>query len=116
MVSMTVLLSEANHGSLVRVRPSEEVVLELEENPTTGYRWAIETRGRALKEIGSTYIPSSGSAIGGGGRRAVRFVAAQPGTAEIRAALRRPWEQKNRNADQYAVTITVEGEPNADDQ
>jgi inhibitor of cysteine peptidase len=110
------ILNEEDNGTSKRVRLSEEVVLELEENPSTGYRWTIETTGDALEEIESRYIPLSGAAIGGGGRRVVRFLAAHPGVAEIRAVLRRSWEPPDRSLNQYAVTITVEGDPDADDR
>jgi inhibitor of cysteine peptidase len=113
---MTLHLRESDNGTSVRVPLSEEVVLELEENPTTGYRWMIETTGDAVSEIESNYVPSSGTAIGGGGRRSVRFIAARPGTTEIRAALRRSWEPPERSLKQFAVTIHVEGDSDADDQ
>lgn len=112
---MTVRLSETDNGALVRVQASEEVVLELLENPTTGYRWMIETTGDTVREIESDYVPSS-AAIGGGGRRSVRFIAAHPGTAEVRAALRRSWEPPEQSLKQFAVTIHVQGDPDADDQ
>jgi len=111
---MALHLRESDNGTSVRVPLSEEVVLELEENPTTGYRWMIETTGDAVNEIESNYVPSPGAAIGGGGRRAIRFIAAHPGTAEIRAALRRSWEPPERSLKQFTVTIHVEGDP--DDQ
>ena len=113
---MTLHLRESDNGTSVRVPRSEEVVLELAENPTTGYRWTIETTGDAINEIESNYVPSSGTAIGGGGRRSVRFFAVHPGTAEIRVALRRSWEPPERSLKQFAVTIHVEGDPDADDQ
>jgi inhibitor of cysteine peptidase len=112
---MTLHLREADNGTSVRVPLSEEIVLELEENPTTGYRWVIETTGDAVEEIESSYVASS-SAIGGGGHRSVRFIATHPGTSEIRAAQRRSWEPPNRNLKQFAATIHVEGDSHADDQ
>jgi inhibitor of cysteine peptidase len=112
---MTVL-TEMNHGTSVRVPLSEEVVLELQENPTTGYRWTVEISGDAVKEIHSTYSPCSRAAVGGGGHRAIRFVAVRPGTTEIHAALRRPWEPLEPSPNQFAVTITVEGECDGHDQ
>src|SRR4051812_11914598 len=110
-----VVLNDTDNGSSVRVQPSEEVVLELQENPTTGYRWTIETTGDAIKEIESTYVASSG-AIGGAGLRSIRFVGARPGTADIHGTLRRPWEASDRSLKQFDVTIIVEGDPDANDQ
>ncbi|HXH39670.1 MAG TPA: protease inhibitor I42 family protein [Thermoanaerobaculia bacterium] len=110
---MTILLSEVDRTSTVSVPLSEEVVLELEENPSTGYRWTIETTGESVEQLASTFTPSPSAGIGGGGRRVVRFLASRPGTTTIRAALRRTWEQSDRMIKQYAVTITVEG---ADDE
>jgi predicted secreted protein len=52
---MTVLVTDVDRSSTVSVPLSEEVVLELEENPTTGYRWTIETTGESVEEVASTY-------------------------------------------------------------
>jgi inhibitor of cysteine peptidase len=65
---MTVLLTDADRTSMVSVPLSEEVVLELEENPTTGYRWTIESTDDSVRELASTYTPSPTTGIGGGGR------------------------------------------------
>ncbi len=113
---MTVLLSDVDRSRTVSVLLSEEVVLELEENPSTGYRWTIETTGDSVKELASTYTPSPTAGIGGGGHRIVRFLASRPGTTTVRAALRRPWEQPDRTIKQYAITITVARAGNADDE
>jgi inhibitor of cysteine peptidase len=115
MSGMTLHLREADNGTSVRVPLSEEVVLELVENPTTGYRWTIETTGDAVKEVESAYVPSS-AAIGGGGRSVFRFIAERRGTAEIHAALRRPWETLDHTLNQFTVTITIEGGPDGHDQ
>jgi inhibitor of cysteine peptidase len=115
MSGMTLRLSETDNGAAKRARLAEEVVLELQESPSTGYRWAIETTGDAVTEIESTFIPLSDAGIGGGGQRLVRFVAAHPGSAEIRAVLRRAWEPPGRNLNYCAITITVEGDSDADD-
>jgi inhibitor of cysteine peptidase len=113
---MTVLLSDIDRSSTVSVPLSEEVVLELQENPSTGYRWTIETTGESVTELASTYAPLPSAGIGGGGRRIVRFLATRPGTTSIRAALRRPWEQPDRTINQYVVTINVAGSDDADDE
>jgi inhibitor of cysteine peptidase len=113
---VTVLLSEVDHGTSVCVRISEEVVLELQENPTTGYRWTIETSGEALRQLAPTYAPAPNAEIGGGGKRTVRFIAVRAGTSEIRAVLRRSWEQQDGSLSTYAVKIKVEGEPDGNDE
>jgi inhibitor of cysteine peptidase len=113
---MTVLLSDVDQSSTVSVPLSEEVVLELEENPSTGYRWTFEATGESVKELASTYIPSPTGVIGGGGHRIFRFLATRPGTTSIRAALRRTWEQPDRTIKQYAITVTVTGADDADDE
>jgi inhibitor of cysteine peptidase len=115
MSGMTLNLRDADNGASVRVRLAEEIVLELQESPSTGYRWSIETSDDAVSDIESTFIPSSDAGIGGGGQRVVRFVAAHRGTAEIRAVLRRAWEPPEKSINHYAVTITVEGDSDADD-
>jgi len=101
---------EADHGTTIDAAPSEEIVVALPENPTTGYRWTIETIG----DVTSSFEQSSSAQIGGGGMRMFRFVAPKSGTVTLRAVLRRAWDPPEQRLKEYVVTINV-GEHGHDD-
>ena len=64
--------------------------LVLDENPTTGYRWALDV-DPGLRMISSDYTPRSGAGIGGGGKRQFVLVADAPGQFHAHAKLWRHW-------------------------
>lgn len=80
----------------------EEIVVRLDEAPTTGYRWQPEVQG--LELLDDRYEQPSGTQ-GGTGRRVLHYRATAVGSAEIRADERRPWEASS--VGQFRVRITV---------
>lgn len=63
----------------VRTRPNEPVIVRLEENPSTGYRWQlIDVPGDTLRPD-ATEFKSSSDALGGGGFREFTFCPRKPG-------------------------------------
>jgi inhibitor of cysteine peptidase len=77
-------------GTTVDVVIEEPFALQLEENPTTGYRWDLEV-GQGLAVVSSDYILDGGVGIGGGGIRRFVLVARDTGEAAVRAKLWRQW-------------------------
>src|SRR5215212_5363774 len=88
-----VTIGASQSGGSVRVSVGGEIVVSLDENPTTGYRWAVESSGEpVLAPIGSNYEPSAGGGMGGGGQHAFRFRAVAAGQARLRLVLRQEWQ------------------------
>jgi inhibitor of cysteine peptidase len=97
------------------IRAGEELVLELPENPTTGYRWSLQVSGSALRELPAATYTASGTGIGAGGHRTFRFIAAQPGTASIHATLSRSWEPDQALQD-HVLTVRIGADADGHDQ
>jgi inhibitor of cysteine peptidase len=95
-------LTRADADSEQSATVGEEIVVRLEEAPTTGYRWQPETAGLELLE--DRYDPPSGS-HGGTGYRVLRYRASTAGSAEVQAVERRPWESSA--VDRFRVSLTV---------
>jgi len=38
----TITLTRADSGTIIEVRTGDTIIVRLDENPTTGYRWAVE--------------------------------------------------------------------------
>jgi inhibitor of cysteine peptidase len=103
-----VKISASQSGGSVRVRVGDDLVVSLDENPTTGFRWATETSGEpVLASIVSSYEPSAGGGMGGGGQRTFRFRAVAAGQAHLRLVLRQEW-QPDIATEQFEIQIDVE--------
>lgn len=88
---------EANIGSLITVR--------LEENPSTGYRWAIDTKDDL--EFESDHFEITKSAIGAAGERVFQFRASKVGSHRLLMKNWRAWEGDSSIIDRFSVTIFV---------
>ncbi|MDX3380506.1 protease inhibitor I42 family protein [Streptomyces niveiscabiei] len=98
--------------SVVRVRAGDVVVVELPENPSTGYRWEI-TGIDGLDVTGDDHTPApTGPAgaelVGAGGTRVLRLRAEQAGEGRLELVYRRSWEAEGENEGEYALRVTVE--------
>ncbi len=102
-------LTQADKGKTIDVHSSTQIVIHIQENPTTGYRWAIDQNNDAMLPLdSSTYAPTSGGAVGGGGTRTFTFTAKQPGTVHLQLKLWRSWQGNSSITDRYDVTINVQ--------
>jgi len=104
----TSTLSETDRGRTIHVRSGDLVVISLAENPTTGYRWAVDPpASHLLVELSSELEPAVVSGVGGGGRRRLTYRAVQSGTARLSLTLRRAWEAAGLGIDHYEVAIEI---------
>jgi inhibitor of cysteine peptidase len=104
----TITLTRADDGGTVDARVGDAVAVRLEENPTTGFKWALEPAGDdVLTPDGSDYVRSPNSAVGGGGERVFTFKAAKAGSTTIRLKLWRAWEGEKSTTSTFTVTVRV---------
>jgi inhibitor of cysteine peptidase len=102
-----ITLARNDSGGAFEVSPGDVVAIRLEENPTTGYRWAIdEVDERVLEPTDTDYSMSSGAGIGGGGVRTFAFTARSPGNTRLRLRLRQEWDPENPE-DEFEAIVTV---------
>jgi inhibitor of cysteine peptidase len=84
-------LAESDSGGHSDLRVGDDVVLELAENPSTGYRWHLAAGTDPLEPTGDDYRAATGRA-GAPGVRRFQFRATQPGPARLKIEKRRSWE------------------------
>ena len=104
-------LTEAENGQTIRVHPDDEIVVRLPENPTTGFRWEIETADPVVTAVDDDFeLGESGAGIvGAGGTRRFRFrVAASSASGRVALKLRQPWEGDASITDRFYVDVSVE--------
>lgn len=107
-VMAEIVLGQADSGRRTEIAPGSRIIVQLPENPSTGYSWQLEpVMGDAVTlESNALQTTLSAAAPGAGGSRAFVFLAQSPGTALLRLHLKRPWEAKAA-AKTFEVTVQV---------
>ncbi len=101
-------LTRSDHDKTVTAAAGDEVTIALDENPTTGYCWAIDNANTDVIEVKSNdYDAAAGNAVGGGGSRRIVLLLKKPGTAHLELNNRREWEGSAAAIDRFAVTFAV---------
>jgi inhibitor of cysteine peptidase len=101
-----VRLGPEDAGRTVTVAAGDRLVLELPENPGTGYTWQVEAlpAGAAVRE--ERYEQPSGAGIGGASQHV--FVL-DPGTGgPVRLRHGRPWLGEEGVSDRYELTVLAD--------
>jgi len=102
-------VDETWNGRQLEVGVGQRFELALPENPTTGFRWALESKGEpVLVLLGDAFAPSAGTP-GAGGVHRWEFEASRAGSADLRLTYRRPWGQAGEAARTFALLVVVAG-------
>jgi inhibitor of cysteine peptidase len=103
------LFDATNNNETQTIVQDSLIIIELEENPTTGYSWNYSVTDR-LSILGETYEPSdtSGDIVGAGGTHIWVLYAFDKGTYTFDAVYKRPWEEMTREEDTFLLTLIVE--------
>ena len=73
----------SDNGKPARLASGGAFVVELAENPTTGFRWAIRDCPPQIEVTSDEFIPPSNVRPGAGGIRRWTFRAGQPGDGTL---------------------------------
>jgi inhibitor of cysteine peptidase len=84
------IISKAANGRTFDAVVNDLIVLILDENPTSGYRWQVDIES-GIKLVSSEFEPADSNAIGGFGVRTIVLSVKSPGTLRVRAKLRPAW-------------------------
>lgn len=103
------VLTRADHNRSADVRVGERIAVQLPENPSTGFSWAIDESNRRLLALdGSDYAqPEISGFIGAKGQRTFRFTARQPGTMTLQLKYWRVWEGDSSVKERCTVTLRI---------
>ncbi len=91
------------NGSTVTLAPSQALVIRLSENPTTGYRWAVESSPGMRLDV-DKFSPI-GTGVGAGGSRSLQWSAEAPGIHRITLVLQRPWGPSTETTKHFTLTV-----------
>jgi predicted secreted protein len=92
----------------VSVPEGGELVVEAEENPTTGHVWHLAAEPPDGIDLLEDSALPGGDAAGSAGRRRWRVRVRRGPRVVLRAALRRPWEAAENTTRTATVTFIVE--------
>lgn len=99
------LLTRQHHGQTVAAAVGSQLVVQLDESPTTGYTWSPVKAGGALALASADFTPAAPGSVGGGGQRRLCFDVRQPGVHGLELLLMRPWEGADAAVDRFTVTV-----------
>ena len=90
----------------MRVSLGDDVVVQLPENATTGYRWDVDRIEGGLEVTSSDYRTGDRPVLpGAGGTRVLRVHPTAIGEGRLELLLKRPWGQDV--ADRYGLRVHV---------
>lgn len=102
-------ITQADQGKTFRVRSGSVIVLNLAENPSTGYTWEIEKIDPyAIKLQNSTFSSSpTDGLVGVGGKRIFTFKTKARGVARLQLKEWRSWEGDRSIVQRFDVTLQI---------
>lgn len=99
------LLTRQDHGQTIAAAVGSQLVVQLDESPTTGYAWAPAKACDALPLADDDFTSAAPGKVGGGGQRRLQFDVRQPGEHRLDLVLIRPWEGVDAAVDRFTVTV-----------
>lgn len=101
-------LTRTDKGKSITMQVNDLLLLSLDENPTTGFQWALDGGGGDLVELQSSeYVPAGESKVGGGGQRILTFKAQRAGIGQLKLKLWREWQGEPSVVERFTVTLQV---------
>ena len=104
--SVTNTYGEDNDQDTVYGIKGDIIIVELEENPTTGYSWNLTySEGLELSEDNYTQENNTEEMVGAGGFHQWTFKLTDTGEQKISAVYMRPWEERTGEENTFDLTI-----------
>jgi len=111
MIEPMILLTEKHHNQTLQLKRNQIVDIELDSNPTTGYRWQSSPKITSnktpdlVKVFHSKYVPDQPILAGSGGKQHYSLMATAPGIFQLTFQHKRSWEDKPIQT--FRVTLVV---------
>lgn len=89
---------------VIEVQKNERFTIELDSNPTTGYRWEANYDKNSIELIRQRFELSS-ERIGAGGKEKFDFIALRNGETKMDMTYKRSWEDRPIETKSFIVRI-----------
>ena len=100
-------LTRQDNGRVVEVKVGDAISVDLPENPTTGYSWAIDSIDAKRLEADAPTYHGEGAGLGAGGTRRWVFRARAPGRARAGLKRWRHWEGDTSVVERFDATFDI---------
>ena len=101
-------LTQKDSGSTKQLAVGQTMKISLDSNPTTGYRWGIDSElPPQLQQVGEPIFTPSSSAMGASGTEVWTFSGKSAGNGELKLKYFRSFEPTATPPQAFSVTIDV---------
>jgi len=101
------VVTEADNGTSISIKNGANFVLQLRENPSTGYSWQLNvSEGLIILSDGYTQDEAPEGKVGVPGTHTWTIEAADQGSQQVNGIYKQPW--MNTTGTEYNFTLTVE--------
>lgn len=110
LVFVAALMAQAGawSGETLRLAPGASMTIQVPENVTTGYSWAIDDPASSnldILSIADLGHKRGAKRVGAAGTHAWAITARSPGRATLALVYRRPWDESVAARRSYIVAI-----------
>jgi inhibitor of cysteine peptidase len=102
----TTILTADDDGAEIELADGEQVVVELESNPTTGYLWQVVASEGVRQEGVSKFLAGEADVVGAAGIDRFTFLRDGEDPGEISLEYRRVWETTAVPEATWSATVT----------
>jgi len=104
-------VTDADNGKTVTITKGQSLLLKLQSNPTTGYKWAVSSTDRTFGYPASERFVKNSDAVGSGGLQRFTWKTNSPldltGTHKVTLEYKRSWETQAAPAKTFTFTVKV---------
>lgn len=102
-------LTGADNGEKVALFADQELVIQLDSNPSTGYTWETKDMDATMFEQAgdAKFTSSNPNLVGSGGTTTLTFRVLKTGNATLTLVYHRPWETGVDPLYTFSITVTV---------
>ncbi|HLW34152.1 MAG TPA: protease inhibitor I42 family protein [Chthoniobacterales bacterium] len=102
------VFTDKDNGALVEVSLGSKVTVELPENPTTGYQWAIDSVDEVfLVPQGDAFLVGKQMGLGSGGVRRFFFRAKGTGCTSLGFINKPPLQSDNESIGSFKLAVRI---------
>lgn len=107
-MSETVTLTMADQGVARDAVVEQNVLLQLEETPSTGYRWTLEASPpEAIEILAIRWVAPTGGGVGAAGKREFSLRTKAPGEIRLSLKLWREWQGESSATSRLEFILRV---------
>jgi inhibitor of cysteine peptidase len=100
-------ITEDSNGTEIDLAAGETLEVRLQENPSTGFKWVLESAGKGACALVGDAFENGGAIPGQPGTHRWEFRAEQAGSGTITLSYQRPWEEKQSPARSFTLRVRV---------